>query len=74
MADYATPQGETPPFGGPFAPPRSPLTAIQAQGENALDVSGRGERPPGRPSRHRDDPRAADGPTPHSADLNDARF
>ena len=45
MVDYATRRGETPRFGGPFAPPESPLTGIQYRGENALRVSAPGESP-----------------------------
>ena len=44
MADYATLAGETPPVGGPFAPPESSLTAILPRGENALRVSAPGRK------------------------------
>ena len=53
ICSYATPRGETPPVGGPFAPPRSPLTAILHRGENALRVSAPGE------SSHRPDVRCS---------------
>ena len=40
---YATLAGESPRFGGPFAPAGSALTAIGSAGESALRVSARGE-------------------------------
>ena len=43
ITHYATLAGESPRFGGPFAPAGSALTAIGSAGESALRVSARGE-------------------------------